>query len=164
LSGIILPDRVRIQMEFDDHLSKLDGRHDWLRRFDAELRALDPYLSLVKAQDNATQLGLTPGYWHVKRDNPTTIPTFIALRGPDGEFVEPSSAHLEMLRRSDLQRKGAFDELVKRHDAAAAKAAKLKETQREERVDHMAEIIAHHDNASVSMAEGWTNSAKGRKA
>jgi hypothetical protein len=140
LSGIILPDRVRIQMEFDDHLARMDGR------------------------DNATQLGLTPGYWHVKRDNPTTMPTFIPLTGPDGEFVEPSSSHLEMLRRSDLQRKGAFDDLVKRHDAAAEKAAKLKETQREERVDHMAEIIAHHDNASVSMADGWTNSVKGKKS
>lgn len=164
MSQIILPDRVRHQIEFERQLEELNKRHDWLRYFDRELRALDPHLSLVRARENATEPGLVPGFWHIKRDNPTTLPTFYPLRDEKGGFAEPSYSHLEMMRRNDLQKPGAFEDFVKRQEAGVRAEEKKRELQAEERREEMAERIAHLNNPSVSMTEGWTNSVKGRRA
>lgn len=160
---LILPDRVRYQLQFDQQLEQMNKRHSWLRHFDAELRAIDPYLSLVKASEAADQPGLVPGFWHVKRDNPTTMPTFVPLRDQDGGFAEPSFHHLEMLRRLDMQRPGAFDEFKRRQDELAQQAERRREAEAEERRDEMAERIASKERASVSMTEGWKNSVRGKR-
>lgn len=161
--GLILPDSVRMSMELEDQLELLGDRHDWLKHFDRELRALDPYLSLVKASESATEPGLKPGYWHVKRDNPSEMDSYYPLEGAEGEFVEPGSEHLELMRKNDLQRPGAFKEFEARHKAVAdAKAYRLAEQARE-RTETMAERIEVIDRAQVSMKDGWTNSVKGRK-
>lgn len=161
--GLILPDSVRMSMELEDQLELLGDRHDWLKHFDRELRALDPYLSLVKASESATETGLVPGYWHVKRDNPSEMATYYPLRGDEGEFVEPGSQHLELMRKNDLQRPGAFKEFQERHKAVEDEMAARKADQARERVETMAERIEVIERAQVSMKDGWTNSVKGRK-
>lgn len=162
MSGIILPDSVRLRMEFDDQLESMNERHAWLRHFDRELRAIDKHLSLVKASENATQPGLEPGYWHIKRDNPTTLPTFIPLRNDKGGFSEPTSAHLELLRRNDMQRSGAFEEFKKQQDALETERQRRKQAAADERREEMAERIEAAERVSVSMNDGWKNSVKGR--
>lgn len=162
--GIILPDSVRLNMELEDQLELLGDRHDWLKHFDRELRNLDPYLSLVKASENATEPGLVPGYWHVKRDNPSEMATYYPLRGDSGEFVEPGSQHLDLMRRNDLQRPTAFKEFIKRQASVAElKAAKDAEDARE-RQETMAERIESIERAHVSMVDGWSNSVRGKKS
>lgn len=164
MSQLILPDSVRHQIDFEQQLEQLGTRHGWLKHFDTELRAIDPYLSLVKASDSAEQTGLVPGFWHIKRDNPTTIPTFIPLRNDDGGFAEPNSAHLEMVRRNDLQRAGAFEAFKKKQDNFEIERQRAKDAQTDERRIEMAERIEVMERAQVSMKDGWVNSAKGRKA
>lgn len=164
MSGIILPDRVRHKLDFERQLEQLNDRHGWLRHFDAELRRIDPYLSLVKASEAATQPGLTPGFWHVQRDNPETIPTYIPLTDDEGGFAEPTGHHLEVIRRADLQRPGAFEDFKRRQDERVREIEKRREAAAEERRVELAERIAHHEVPSVSMTDGWTNSVRGRKA
>lgn len=164
MSGIILPERVKLQIEFEKQLEGLNKRHDWLRHFDAELQRLDPYLSLVKASENANQPGLIPGFWHVQRKNPETMPTYIPLMGEKGEFQEPAFYHLEMLRKADLQRPGAFEEFQRRQDERMRAVERQKAEQAEQRVTEMAERIHHLDVPKVSMSDGWTNSVRGKKA
>ena len=162
--GLILPDSVRMSMELEDQLELLGDRHDWLKHFDRELRALDPYLSLVKASESATEPGLIPGYWHVKRANPTEMDSYYPLRGDEGEFVEPGSEHLELMRKNDLQRPGAFQEFQARHKAVEDEMKARKADQARERVESMAERIEVVERAQVSMKDGWVNSVKGKKS
>ena len=164
MSQLILPDRVRIQLDFEAQLEQLGDRHGWLKHFDAELRAIDSHLSLVKASDAANQTGLVPGHWHIKRDNPTTIPTFIALRNDDGGFIEPNSSHLELIRKNDMQRAGAFEAFKQKQDNFEVERERAKAAQTDERQSEMAERIEQLEHAQVSMKKGWTNSVKGRKA
>jgi hypothetical protein len=164
VSGIILPEHVRLQLDFENQLETLNKRHDWLRHFDAELQRLDPYLSLVKASESADQAGLTPGFWHVQRKNPETMPTYIPLTDDKGGFAEPQSHHLEMLRRADLQRPGAFEEFKRRQDERVREMERRKADQAEQRRTEIAERISHLDVPKVSMSDGWTNSVRGKKA
>ena len=164
MSELYLPDRVRHQIEFERQLEKLNERHGWLKHFDAELRRIDPYLSLVKASENADRPGLIPGMWHVKRDNPTAMPTFIPLRTPDGKYAEPSMYHLEMVKKLDMQRPGALEEFVKRQEQAVAEAERQRANAADERREEMAERIEAIERPSVSMSGGWTNSTRGNRA
>lgn len=164
MSQIILPDRVRHKIEFENQLENLNERHDWLRHFDAELRRIDPYLSLVKASEVASKPGLTPGFWHVQRDNPETMPTYIPLTDPDGGFAEPSGYHLEMIRKADLQRPGSFEAFKRRQEERLRGFEREREAKAQERRVELAERIAYMENPSVSMSSGWTNSVKGRRA
>lgn len=164
MSGIILPERVRLQIEFEKQLEGLGKRHDWLRHFDVELQRIDPYLSLVKASEHATQPGLIPGFWHVQRQNPETMPTYIPLTDPNGGFAEPASHHLEMLREADLQRPGAFREFQRKQEARVKEMERRKAAEAEQRVTEMAERISHLEVPKVSMSDGWVNSVRGKKA
>lgn len=164
MSGIILPERVRLQIEFEKQLEGLGKRHEWLRHFDAELQRIDPYLSLVKASEHATQPGLIPGFWHIQRKNPEAMPTYIPLTSESGEFQEPAFYHLEMLRKADLQRPGAFEEFQRRQDERMKAIERRRAEQAEQRVTEMAERIDHLDVPKVSMSDGWTNSVRGKKA
>lgn len=164
MSGIILPDRVRAQIDFEQQLETMQERHGWLKHFDTELKAIDPLLSLVKASENSTQSGLVPGFWHIKRDNPATIPTFIPLRNDQGGFAEPNSAHLDLLRRNDMQRKGAFEEFKRQQESINLEKEKANLARADERRVEMAERLESFDRAQVSMKDGWVNSVKGRKA
>lgn len=158
---LYIPDSARINLNLESQLEKLNQRHEWLRHFDRELKAMDPHLSLVKASEQATEPGLIPGYWHIKRDNPRTMATYIPLRGDKGEFVEPGSEHLDFLRRNDLQRPGAFKELMERVEATQKAREREQEVKAQQRREEMAERIEAMERPSVSMNGKWTNSVKG---
>lgn len=159
-----VPDSARIDHDLESQLERLNERHAWLKHFDRELRAMDPYLSLVKATENATEPGLTPGYWHIKRDNPHDIASYYPLRGENGEFVEPGSEHLEMMRRNDLTNPENFKRMVRDSEAHLRRIEDQKRERSEQRREEFAERMESYERAQVSMNDGWTNSVKGKRA
>lgn len=167
MSNLILPDCAVHAAELEAALERLERvrvRAGWLKHFDSELRQIDGCLSLVKAKENALSPGMIPGYWHIKRDNPTTIPTVLPIQGPRGEFIEPHSGILEDLRRLDLQRDGALDELRRAQAKEVEDNRKGSELKQQERIEEMATRIKAYDSPGVSMADtGWTQSKQGRR-
>jgi hypothetical protein len=125
---------------------------------------MDPYLSLVKASDTATERGVTPGYWHIKRDNPEDMASYYPLCGEDGEFVEPGSEHLEMTRRNRPEAKPEnFNRMVRDGEAHLKRIEAEREAVREQRREEFAERLESKERAHVSMTGNWTNSVKGKK-
>lgn len=165
--SLVLPDVVQYNRELDDCLERLDRtreRAGWLKHFDAELRKLDQRLSLVRAGTQFTMPGLVPGYWHVKRRNdPPAMDSYLPLMGPDGEFVEPHMGILENLKRQDLQRDGALDELRKREEREREDQEKAKRFRAADRQEEFATRLKAIENPGVSMAPGWTYRKKGRR-
>lgn len=164
MTQLWVPDNARINTELDSQLERLNKRHDWLKYFDRELRAMDERLSLVKASENATEPGLVPGYWHIKRDNEQAIATYYPLRGDNGEFVEPGSEHLEMMRRNDLTKPENFDRLVRQGEAHLRKMEQESKERAQARTEEMAERLESLERASVSLSGDWTNSVKGKRS
>lgn len=159
-----IPEKARLDRDLDSQLEQLGKRHAWLKYFDRELQAMDPYLSLVKASDTATEPGLTPGYWHVRRDNPNDMATYYPLRGEKGEFVEPGSEHLEMMRRNDLTKPDNFKRLVREGEAHLKRIEDQQREVSEQRREEFAQRLESKERAHVSMADNWTNSVKGKRA
>lgn len=164
MTDLWVPDTARINHDLESQLERLGRRHEWLKYFDRELQAMDPRLSLVKASETATQTGLKPGYWHIKRDNEQTMATYYPLQGEEGEFVEPGSEHLEMMRRNDLTKPENFDRLVRQSEAHLQRLEEQRRERAEQRQTEFAERYESAQRAQVSMKEGWTNSVKGKKA
>lgn len=127
----------------------LHERHEALRWFDQALKDFDPLLDLVKASENSDDPDLVPGYWHVRRRNAIGFDTYLAITGPDGEFAEPNSGIIEQLRRDDLQRPGAWDELMDRLDREEAAYRRKVLDERSQIREELAERVAFHDNVSV---------------
>lgn len=159
-----VPPTAQIDHELDSQLERLGRRHEWLKYFDRELQAMDPRLSLVKASESATEIGLKPGYWHIRRDNEQTMATYYPLQGEAGEFVEPGSEHLEMMRRNDLTKPENFDRLVRQGEAHLRRIEQERDERAEERRTEFAERYESIQRAQVSMNDGWTNSVKGKRA
>lgn len=163
---IILPPEVQYRMELEEgleRLGRLRERAGWLKEFDAHLKQIDHRLSLVKATENSTQAGLVPGFWHVQRLNDVTMPSYLPITMPDGSFSEPTSWHLEQLRKSDLQRPGALDELRKRQEREAAQRERDKALLRGDRVEELLGRVKAIESPGVSMAPGWTYRKSGRR-
>lgn len=164
MTSLWVPPTAQIDHELDSQLERLGRRHEWLKYFDRELQAMDPRLSLVKASESATEPGLKPGYWHIKRDNEQTMATYYPLQGHDGEFVEPGSEHLEMMRRNDLTKPENFKRLVEQGEAHLRRIEEQRKERAEERQTEFAERFESVQRAHVSMKDGWTNSVKGKRA
>lgn len=162
MPDLILPASVKYNLERE----RLVVRHEALRWFDTELKALDPDLDLVKAHDNAGAPGIQPGFWHVRHTDPVTRwQTYKALRGPTGEFSEPHSGHLEKLREQDLRRPGAFKELTERWDREDEARLKTQAWQRAELKQEFLERYQNLSRPSVSFADvkkGWRNRGRTR--
>ncbi len=149
-----------------DVYSSVESDLAHMRYWNAELRQLDPALQLIKARDTVTAPGLRPGYWHVVRDVPPAPPTLLPLVGEFGEYVEPSSRMLEVLKEGDLQNEQAMRDRRARDDAATKARLKAKFHAHEERVGEMVEKVDSLNRAHVSVttARPWTNSSERRAA
>lgn len=126
----------------------------WTKR----LKQKDPYLELIKARDDAQCPGMKPGHYHVLRHNPGAPPTLLPISGPDGEFVEPTSALLNLLDEGDLQNERAME--ARRAKDEAAEAARRRDDERDTE-DRQAEIHERYlaaTRAQVSMSTDapWT--------
>lgn len=161
---IILPASVEYNVERE----RMARRHAGYEDFARDLRELDEHSALVKAHENAEAPGITPGFWHVQRTDPETgWVAYIALKGPDGEFSDPHSGHLEMLRQSDLQRAGGFEALKRRLDREDDERAKERAWVRAEFREEFAERYLNKIRPSVSFTpveSGWRNKASARRS
>jgi hypothetical protein len=88
--SLILPPTVAFDLERE----RMVERHAALSWFDRQLKDIDPRLELVRAREHAHAPGMEPGFWHVKRTNEQTLDSYVPIKGPDGEFVEPNSGWL----------------------------------------------------------------------
>lgn len=139
-------------------------RHHALQDFDRQLKELDENSELVRAHEQADAPGMIPGYWHVRHTDPVTgWQAYIALKGPEGQFSEPHSGHLEMMREADLQRSGGFEDLMRRVDREEEEDRKRQLWTRGELSQEFAERYLNKTRPSVSMAAvagGWRNRAR----
>lgn len=132
--------------------------------WDAELQKIDPKLTIIQAQDNAEAVGLRPGYWHIIRDCTPGPPSILPLIGPEGEFVEPNSSILDMLREGDLQNERAMEARRKQDEESARRRVRDRERAHEDRVGEMMERWEHVMVPKVGMSgNGWTASVDGRR-
>lgn len=145
MSRLILPPIV----DYNERRARLAERHEALKWFDRELKELDPYLELIKASESSDEPDLIPGYWHIRRQNPVGIQTYIAITGPAGEFMEPHSGVIEDLRRMDLQRPGAWEEFHRNLSEKESAASRAAEEQREEFREEFMERYRHHNGTSA---------------
>ncbi len=134
-----------------------------LDHWNRELKLIDPFLRLMQAMPMAYTPGVRPGYYHLVRLRDEAVSSMLwvqPLTGPAGEFVEPTSQMLDILRSHDLQSVAAARA---RHEAdQRAEESKLRAEQRdkEDRIDEMTERFKAATRAHVSMTDvNWTQAA-----
>lgn len=87
-------------------LSMMHATGGVLDHWNRELRKIDRNMRLMQATPQANAPGVLPGFYHLVRLRDNVEGTFMwvqPLRGPNGEFIEPTIAMLDALRASDLQ-------------------------------------------------------------
>lgn len=144
--------------DFDDPVCK---------RWEPELRKLDPYVRLGRAKPNGYVPGypVRPGFYHFLRDNPNAPPTVETITGPNDEWIEPDSGLLRKLESNDLLDPRVIVEMEARQEQAKREQEQLKAEQREERQAEIFERWQAGNRTFVSMDQStpWTQSARARR-
>jgi hypothetical protein len=108
------------------------------KALDEELRQHDPYLSLVWVKSDIPPWeipeSVIPGRWHVKRENPGLVPTYMAITREDGGYREPDFGVLMEVKKRDLWTSGIPDSPA---DALKKIEEKERTLEDEQRVDEM---------------------------
>lgn len=170
MAQLFLPPGVsrELQQERLAHYARvvaLTQHADTMDDFNRDLKAIDPYLELVKAKETI-EVGtpLKPGYWHIIRHNPGAPPSVMTIEGPDGEYVEPSSGVFrQLLEWCDLQNPAVGHR--RRERAQAARDAEHKRLARERQEADEEAIERYHaaTRTQVSMTPGWSQNTAGRR-
>jgi len=107
---LYLPPGVAQGIVQEEELDRQEAVAVYGNRF---LRAKDDRLSLVFAREGAIAPDLTPGRWHVERQNDGGIPhTYMPIAGPNGEYIEPSVDRIiNVLNERDMWKSGAIDKI-----------------------------------------------------
>lgn len=159
--SLILPESVQ-------SAKRREAALDWasdarIKEFNGWLKNIDPYLRLAFAGENAEGPGIQPGRWHVCRQAPGCVPTFLVIStnglGVPGGFREPDSGVLEHLRRADSHRHN----LLARDQIRRAAEEAAKQRHREARRDELAVNIKAKTNPGIRMGGSWTAKAGARK-
>jgi hypothetical protein len=118
-------------------------RAPFVREINTELHKLDPYLELVYVGPRASRKipGLEPGYWHIRRSAPGVLDSYFPIMGPEREVRDPDFQIIEDMKKADLWRKGALQELRDRQVREAEKKKKAAELSKEQGIDQAAESI-----------------------
>lgn len=168
MSGLFLPRSVAIQ-----RASRLQQwREDVYRSLDLEdtdpllveycirLQRFDRRLMLVRARDTVVPgLPMKPGYYHLLTDNGPAVPlTITIIEGANGEWCEPTSRIFEKLMAGDMREQRNLErfERIRREEFDANEREKARD--REERRDHLRELVDAYTRTSISMntARPWT--------
>lgn len=133
--------------------------------WDRELQKIDRALTLIKAHDDASVPGLIPGFWHIIREIEGGPPSILPLVGDDGEYVEPTSRMLEVLRAGDLQSPQAMRARREHDERKAREKERRQQAAHEERVAEMSERLASLTQTRVSMSDAapWSQGVAGRR-
>jgi hypothetical protein len=127
----------------DEAVEQGPPRAPFVREIDRELKKVDPYLELVYVGPRASRKipGLEPGRWHIRRSAPGVLDTYWPIMGENKEYVEPTFQIIEDMKKADLWRKGALQELRDRQERKAKEARRAEELTREQNLDTAAEGV-----------------------
>lgn len=170
MSRLFLPPGVsrELQQERLAHHARvvaLTHYSDVMDDFNRDLKAIDPYLQLVKAKETI-EVGtpLKPGYWHIIRHNPGAPPSVMTIEGLDGEYVEPSSGVFrQLLEWCDLQNPAVGHRRRERAEAARDAERKRLAREREEADDEAMQRLLAATRTQVSMVPRWSQNVAGRR-
>lgn len=173
MSQLWTPPKVRreLQETTAEHnsavLSMFELQYGILDKWNRELKKIDPLLRLGRAKEKAHAPGVEPGFYHLIRINPGAPIWVQPLHDGQGNFVEPTSRMLDLLRASDLQNTAAV-RAREAEDAAQVRAVeKAKEDGHEERVDTMMEHWRASSQVRIPFRglerTGWSQAVAGRR-
>lgn len=98
----LLPPEIRANIEREELIDRQMRAAVSLQR---ALKDMDPSLSVVFIPAERPKVyGITPGRWHVRRQNETTADSYMAITTPDGGYREPDHGVLRELMDRDLRR------------------------------------------------------------
>lgn len=130
----------------------LEGRTDEIcRQFNRELRLIDPYLEMLFFGADCRVQGAVPSRYHLSRRSPDAPATLIAITGPNGEFVEPSSAIFAKLAEGDLWSSNA----VRERERMVREAERARDRKRAREAEERQEEIKDRMNAAFRTQVGW---------
>jgi hypothetical protein len=157
MSTLILPESVTSKQRRDEALFWAQDHR--IREFNGWLKNIDPHLKLVFANEKAQGPGIQAGRWHVCRQAPGCVPTYLVIStngvGVPGGFREPDSGVLDSLRRADSWRRDLLAEQL----AAERSEERAKDAHREARRDELAINIKAKTNPGIRFGGSWTAKA-----
>jgi hypothetical protein len=128
------------------------------------LKAFDPQLEVVWVGERApVNYGWIPGRWHVRRVNVGTSDTYMPITKPDGSYMEPHSGVVEEVKKRDMWRNGALDNVAKIYDEVDKEKEAAQEIQHLARQEELAGRVKAEINPGVSMSGSWSKSKRGAK-
>lgn len=155
-----LPENVQADLDRRAALEFLTD--DRVKEFNGWLKAIDPWCRLAFAPDRAEGPGIQPGRWHVMRQTPGCVPTFLTIStnglGVPGGFREPDSGVLESLRRADTWHRN----LLAEQQIHAAAKDRAEANHKQARKEELALNIKAKTNPGIRFGGSWT--AKAGKA
>lgn len=164
----IVEDRQRFASEINSVTvqEKMRSVKALLDEWNYHLKQIDERLELIRAQETIPAgIPMKPGYYHVVRWNEGAAPSVWPIEGEHGEYVEPTSKLLEIIKKNDLWDPRNFKRLV---GAALARDEALERDRMVERQLRQAEImerVAAATRTQVSMSRDipWAQNAAGFK-
>ena len=102
-----------------------------VKYWNRQLKAIDPYVQIIRANEDATHPSLRPGYYHILRDAPDGMPSVIVHEDErTGNALPLDSSILDTLRKADMW--SSVNQKERRRRIDEAEAARKRERQREE--------------------------------
>jgi len=169
--GLVLPPRLtrelaeRTASYNADLLASLalDDPDPLLERYSEQLRRIHPRLIMVRAREQIVPgVALRPGYYHILVRTDSAPWNAIPIEGEDGEFVVPTSRVFQRLAEGDMREQRNLERWARNQERDHAAAEREKAHDREERRDHLKELVNAYTRTSVSMtnARPWTQNTQ----
>jgi len=135
--ALILPESAEVAAWKAEQAEQVESKVREVEHWEAELKRIDPSLSLVVAKPGSEDVQLMPARWHVRKEVPAGPDEYWPLVGPNDEYREPGSWMLEEFKAADL-----YDPRVHRDKKEAKRKlrearVRAKELEREQRADEM---------------------------
>lgn len=166
--GLIVPGRVARELahktlKFREDVFRsivLDDGDPLLREFTEQLQRVDRRIIMVRANQHVVPgVPMRPGYYHLLIDNGISVPiTVTPITGEDGGFCEPTSRVFERLLGGDMHDRRNLERFARVERERFAAVEREKARDREERRDHLKELVNVYTRTQVSMndARPWT--------
>jgi len=139
------------------------GEDPILVRFSELLQQIHPRLLLVRARETIVPgVALKPGYYHILVKSEGAPWSATPIEGADGEFIVPTSRVFQKLAEGNMRERRNLERWARNqlgeHDANERE--KLRD--REERKDHLNDLVKAYTQTSVSMTDArpWTQNAQ----
>lgn len=168
--GLFLPPGVsrELQAHTDDYRAEvmtLAQRTAVCDRFNPELKAIDPLLTMYWFDENASAIGVMPARYNLVRDNEGAPPTIIPICGPNREFMEPNSGLFEWLRKGDMWEGRNRREREQAAERARVAAERARERERESLLEEARDRWNANFRTSVSLDRDarWSQNAAGAR-